>query len=149
MQRPISILRWFQAINLTKYPHFNNADALVWDSFMRSDSKEFIRFAYDVPLIKESLRLGPAIPYLVDDWDYLTAFKIDAIGESLDFLHLFEIKQSFEFSAIGQILTYFHLFPACYYGFKPLRMNIVCSSIDFEMIVVCKALQINVFEVLV
>jgi hypothetical protein len=149
MQRPISILRWFQPINLTKYPHFNVADALVWDSFMRSDSKEFIRFAYDVPLIKESLRLGPAIPYLVDDWDYLTAFKIDAIGESLDNLHLFEVKQSFEFSAIGQILTYFHLFSKCYYGFKPLIMNIVCSSVDFEMIVVCKALQINVFEILV
>jgi hypothetical protein len=147
MKRHIGSLRWFQPINLVRYPHLLNEDILVWDSFMRSESCKFYRFTYDVPLVEESLPNPTHPPYAQKDWDYLTAMKIDAVGEDLDSFQIFEIKQAAGFDAIGQVLAYGKLLPLYYGLFKPVKLNIVAKLISSEIKFVCKSYNINCYEV--
>ena len=149
MKRHIGSLRWFQPINLLRYPHLLNDDILVWDSFMRSESSKFYRFTYDVPLVEESLPNPAHPPYAQKDWDYLTAMKIDAIGEDLDSFQIFEIKQTAGFDAIGQVLSYGRLLPEFYGIFKPVKLNIVARLISPQIKLVLKSFNISWYEVLV
>lgn len=149
MKRHIGSLRWFQPINLVRYPHLLNEDVLVWDSFMRSESGKFYRFCYDVPLMEESLPNPAHPPYAQKDWDYLTAMKIDVIGEDLDTFQIFEVKQTAGFDAIGQVLSYGKLLPLYYDVFKPVKLNIVARSISTPIKFVLKSYNINYYEVLI
>jgi hypothetical protein len=149
MKKDIGSLRWFQPINLLKYPHLLKDDCLVWDSFLRSESSKFYRFAYDVPLIEES-HPNPLHPdYAIKDWDYLTAMKIDAIGEDLDSYQLFEVKQQAGFDAIGQILSYGKLFELYYNVYKRIKLNIVAKLISPQLKFVAKSYNIDCYEVLI
>jgi len=143
----INSLRWFKPMKLNRYPHFNDSDKQIWDSFLASESVRFFRFSYDVPLIEESLS-GPNHPdYLSSDWNYLTAYKVDVIGDSLTVLHLFEVKPVLSHQAIGQIQSYRTMFPNKYYGYRSLISNIVCLSGPAPLYQVCDSLQINVYTV--
>jgi hypothetical protein len=115
---------------------------------MRSESCKFYRFAYDVPLVEESLPNPTHPPYAQRDWDYLTAMKIDAIGEDLDFFHIFEIKQTAGFDAIGQVLAYGTLLPVYYGLFKAVKLNIVAKLISPQLKFVAKSYNIDCYEVL-
>ena len=80
-KKDINSLRWWQAAKLSKYAHFNKDDSEIWDSFIKSEASKFLRFAYDIPL-NEPIPEDPNHPdYLAPDWQYLTAYKIDVIGE--------------------------------------------------------------------
>ena len=143
----IESLRWWKPVRQSFYPHFNSQDFLIWDSFMSSEASKFSRFSYDVPLVEESLS-NPSHPdYLTSDWNYLTAYKIDAIGCRPNGLYLFEVKPILGHQAIGQIQAYASMFTDVYSNFNPLVKNIVCLSAPAPLVKVCKDLQINVYNV--
>jgi hypothetical protein len=141
----INKLRWWQPKPVLKYPHFNQDDSKIWDSFLISESKRFIRFSYDVPLIDESRFEGDSPDFLESDWNYLTAYKIDVIGETLDSIILFEVKPILSHMAIGQINTYSKLFKIYYSPNKPIVMSIVCLSAPSPLIQACNAMSIMVY----
>lgn len=148
MKTDINALRWWPPAKFHSYSHFNDGDKAIWDSFLDSESVKFLRFSYDVPLIEESL-LNPDHPdYLASDWSYLTAYKIDVIGENLSETHLFEVKPILSHQAIGQIQSYRSMFPGKFYNFKPIISNIVCLSAPAPLCAVCRDLHINLYIVL-
>jgi hypothetical protein len=144
----INSLRWFKPVQLNKYPHFNLTDSRIWDSFLKVNPTLSLRFAYDVPLIDESQTPPSLDKNLSHDWNYLTAFKVDVIGERAAGLDLYEVKPLLTLQAIGQVMSYIVLFNKFYNNLQATTLNIVCTHADPQLAYVCKFYHINLFEII-
>jgi len=139
----IESLRWYPPAALSKYPHLNVQDSLLFAKFLEKYRDRYMRFCYDVPLIDESqteLQHGDALSH---DWRYLTAFKIDCIGDTGFGLEIIEIKPSLSLQAIGQVTSYNILFRQYYQYFGLMTSRIVCLTASNDLALVCERATIS------
>ncbi len=102
-------IRWWQYCHLQKYTHLHGIEFDLWTDYIECYPDEFDNVAYDTPIrSKNSAPLGsPA--NLKRDWEYLTAFKIDALGIKNNLCTIIELKDTCWQGSISQILFYKHL----------------------------------------
>jgi hypothetical protein len=122
--------RWFPAQPLPKYPHLGPYESVLWDTYLKSRPIPFTRCAYDVCL-KVPYIYGLSFPESVKkDWEYLTAFKIDCVCDTVDSWILVEIKSFLSPAAIGQLLMYKALFEVEMLPKKRIDLWLVCRKAD-------------------
>lgn len=63
----------------------------------------------------------------------VTYRSIDVVGETEDSIFLFELKRRGGSEALGQLLTYKHLYQVRYEPTKPIKLVLVCHSVDMGM----------------
>ena len=142
--KDIDLLRWWVPQEFNKYPHYNTEDAKVWSLFLKSYASNYSRFSYDVPLRNKYQADATPDLKLQDNWDYLTSFKIDALGTNLVDCEIIEVKPMLSFQAIGQVESYYELFRDNYITHLRLLKHIVCLSGSLMHLDICKGLGIKV-----
>jgi hypothetical protein len=140
-------LSWVANTFRGKYPHFAKRDAPVWTRFLDLYGDRWAAFAYDVALggatlpdvgVKDAERLG---------WQYATALKVDACGQAVDAVWMFEVRPEATVSALGSALAYAlvaerdRVFPF------PLVSAVVCESMQGDVHWCCDRLGVVVFTV--
>jgi len=112
------------------YPHMFPLDKEVWNKFLAKYGNLYKGFQYDVTCGMTSEPEPHWTEPTIKDAQILSKLRIDVVGESQDFIDIIEVKPRGNMSAIGQLLTYRQHYTADYEPQKPVRMVLVCSDID-------------------
>jgi len=97
---------------LSKYPHFNPADAVIWTRFILAYPDFGDSVNYDV-----CCGSGPDLPDSIKpEWaanaQYLGRYKIDAVVYRGSVHYVIEVKPNAGLGALGQIISYAILYDA-------------------------------------
>lgn len=110
--------QWIRA----HYPHMLADEARIWTKFLNTTSLVFERITYD-------LHLGAGVLPSPGDPDYMrrllsavTKKRVDALGETIDNIYIFEVKPRISMSALGQLVTYFELYEQEFHPVKPVTL---------------------------
>lgn len=141
----LSRLRWYQPIVQSKYPHFPVFHKILWDYFLSSKPPDILRIAYDV-CVGSGREVPPVTNTdLINDWKYLTSYKIDALAELADGYRIYEIKPQANPESVGQLLIYKSLLSPMLQPGTSIEMVIVCDSAHPDMIRACSNHGIEIF----
>jgi len=142
----ISSLRWYEPVVQSKYPHFPYLHKILWDYYLNSKPPDLLRIAYDVPV--GSGREVPPVTNqdLINDWKYLTSFKIDALAEMVDGYKIFEIKTQANPESVGQCLIYQSLLSTMLQPGTRIEIAIICNSSHPDMIKACSIYGIEIYS---
>jgi hypothetical protein len=130
-----------------KYPHLLPAEVRIWDRWMSQHKDEFIDFEYDVH-VGEGIEIRP-------EWGdeiarmakLLTQKRIDAVGYKPSEIWIFEVKPHAGLSALGQLIGYRDLYQKKYFPTVPIRLAVVCETIDPDVEVLMRERGIVVYKV--
>lgn len=124
----------YPPVSQDKYPHMFPLDKEVWERFLAKYGQMYIGFQYDITCGITSEKTTTLDPAYQKDATILTKLRIDAVGESPSNMDIIEVKPRGNMAAIGQLLTYKKHYTSEYNPAKPVRMVLVCASIDPNII---------------
>ena len=152
-----------------RYPHLGPIEVEIWNEFLRKTDLKFIRIDYDVrvgmakippyyyeryrylkkmaevdPKYKEELRVVEAT---IKSFEALTKLRIDAVGETKDAIWIFEVKPRAGRSALGQLLSYAYWYEKQYKPRKVIKLAVVCTAVDTNLIPLYDKYGIYIFNV--
>jgi len=116
-----------------RYPHMLRQDYPVWNHFLSTYSKDFIRLFYDVRVGGPSLSIPNLEPSMKRMWYDINAKRIDCIAEKQDLIWIIEVADRPGLRAVGQLCTYCALWfedPAI---LKPAVGVLVCEDLDPDL----------------
>lgn len=126
--------RLFEPTYRGKYPHMFPRDIEVWERFLDKYGELYKGFYYDVLCGNHAeLPVDYDIKYAMDAY-LLSKLRIDALGVRDESYDLIEVKPRATAGAIGQLLNYKDHFEKEYEPDKPVRMLLVASEIDANII---------------
>jgi len=141
----INNLRWYEPIIYSKYPHFPVFHKVLWDYYLNSKPPDLLRIAYDV-CVGQGREVPPVTNQdLINDWKYLTSFKIDALAELSDGYRIYEIKTHANPESVGQLIIYKSLLSCMLQPGTHIEMSIICDSSHPDMIRACENHGIEIF----
>jgi hypothetical protein len=136
----------FKNNELFKYTRMSKYDSELWNLFINQHGKEYETFDYDLA-VGEGSPVDESVPFwLAKDWSDLTKKRIDAVGYVGSTAHLFEVKTIAGTSALGQLLSYNLLFKISFPELTIRSLNVICSTILPEEILIYKRNGINIFQ---
>jgi|CXWL01.1.fsa_nt_gi hypothetical protein len=95
---------------LPKYPHFLEAESLIWDRFILSHPGYFTRVWYDVQVGDQRKNAETLDLATQDNKAYLGSYKIDVVGEKEGIFVIVEVKKAATVKALGQTWLYSELY---------------------------------------
>jgi hypothetical protein len=129
-----------------QFPHLLAPDIDLWERFLAANPDRFKAYEYDIRVgagrdpgadTPENIR-GMALD--------LSQRRIDAIGYTPNDITIIEITCSAGLRAVGQMLAYPHLYRMTHSPTAPIKILLVASEIQTDMIPVLNTLKIP-FEV--
>jgi hypothetical protein len=138
---------WLPATFRGHYPHMSKRDGQVWENFLKIYADRFDAFAYDVALggivhdipgFTDADRLG---------YQYATALKIDAVGQTPDAFWIIEVRPEATVSAVGSALVYSMICERDDVFAGALVPTVLCNSIQVDCQWACQQLGIQVIQV--
>jgi len=138
---------WLPANFRGQYPHMSKRDGQVWEAFLRIHADRFDAFAYDVALggivhdlpgFTDADRLG---------YQYNTALKIDAVGQTPEEFWIIEVRPEATVSAIGSALVYAMIAERDEVFDGPLVPTVLCNSMQVDCQWAAQQLGIQVIQV--
>jgi len=141
-----SLPETFQFRILSKYPHMQPADVLLWERFIRFNDPQPWTVAYDVH-VGSLPELPPDLPaYLRRDAEALYPAKIDVVIYEPTQTRIAEIKPRASFNAIGQVLSYVELYHRDFPHGKLLRPCIITDTAHLDTPWLCRKFNISLTE---
>lgn len=118
---------------LSKYPHMQPEDVMVWHKYIQSHPDVFERCDYDVA-VGEGAPTDPSHTEVMQGMHtILTQKKIDVVAYKGYKTFLIEVKPVANARGLGQILTYLKLYKKDHLLEQNIIPMIVCGSIEREM----------------
>ncbi len=126
-----------------KYTHMFPYDVEVWERFLDKYGSLYNGFYYDVMCGEESERFPHWEENYIKDATTLSRLRIDAVGDKNDAVDIIEIKPRGNMASMGQLLTYKEHYVSEYKPEKPVRMVLVCGTIDPNIIPILEKNGVN------
>ena len=122
-------------------------EATIMDRFLAHVTFE-ATYEYDVHVrINEKVPMTVATDTERQLWKQMTAFRIDAVIETVSHIYVAEVKDRLRPSAIGQALTYAYLYQKKFKPSKPVVPAIITALNDPDTREVCNKYGIRVWVV--
>ena len=129
------------------YPHMGPKENEIWTKFLLTTKMCFVRVDYDVR-VGPGYDPGPTFDETIRRMAIaLTQLRIDAVGETEHEVWIFEVKPRAGRSALGQLSAYGYWYVRQYHPAKPVRLAVVCESVDPNMPPVYAERGIEIFKV--
>jgi len=129
---------------MPKYPHMSPVEEKLWDRYLRWSPHEFLRLTYDLHL-GDHAPLDPVWPeWLVRLVLATSRLRVDVIGETVDAIYIFEIKDRAGMGALGQLMTYEALYREEHKPTKPIKKVIITDRTRSDMAVLFPQFDIEV-----
>ncbi|GAJ25061.1 unnamed protein product, partial [marine sediment metagenome] len=95
---------------MTKYPHLDGQERILWHRFIQKYPSRFDTYDYDVKIrvVPEILPLWDKKTF--DYWALITKKTIDVIGWKKNSATIIEVKLRLGLATLGQVLGYRFLF---------------------------------------
>jgi hypothetical protein len=113
-----------------KYPHMFPLDKEVWNRFLAKYGSMYTGVQYDITCGITTELHPSVVGNYAKDAQILSKLRIDAVGESPEYIDIIEVKPRGNMGAIGQLLTYQRHYIKEYQPVKKVRMVLVCAEID-------------------
>jgi len=139
--------RLFPSTYFAKHPRMSVEDWPVWKQFLLKHHKRYKHILYDYPLGEGSSQPKTDPSSDADSYRHLTKKRVDAIGETADEIHLFEVKPRLTPKALGQAMTYLHLYKRQEKPRKQVRAYILCQLANEDDLFCCDCCKIEVILV--
>jgi hypothetical protein len=105
-----------------RYPHMLEDEARIWTKFLETTDLIFENVIYDTHLGTGTLPLPSDPEYMRRLLSAVTKKRVDAIGETVEDIWIFEVKPRISMSALGQLVTYFELYQTEYRPVKSVML---------------------------
>lgn len=129
-----------------KYPHMRPREIQIWDAFIERYGLPEGEVDYDVHL-GEGAPVDPSWPvWMVRMVKSLSTHRLDVIVERASEVVIIEIKSVAGMGAVGQLLGYEALWLQQEGIDRPVRLLLVCESMEEDMRVVFAFYEIEVVE---
>jgi len=143
---------WFR-VSLKQSPTWRGAppqmlpdDRPVWWEYLDTKRPPYTAVYYNLAMTK----LGPediVAPKAIQEmWLYAISKRVDALGETEDYIDLIEVCQRAAIRSLGQIITYKELYDLCKPFEKPCKPKIVCNDADPDIAWLAPKFGIEIVE---
>lgn len=132
--------------DIARYPHMLPEERRIWSKFITGKERNYLKLTYDLHLGYGVFPPYDASPQLKAVIESTSKKRVDAIGESVNQITIFEVKPRGGMSAMGQLLTYKDLFIKEYHPSKPIKLALVCERLEPD---VSSTLQANGIEIFI
>lgn len=120
-------MRWYEPIPISRYPHLGKNEVSIFNAFLNANDFDIDRMAFDIPVGNTS-KPPPGTPEnIIRDWNYLCAYKIDALLILDASVLICEIKPHANPATFGQLEIYSTLFKYKYPGFPNIEKLCICN----------------------
>lgn len=132
--------------DIARYPHMLPEERRIWSKFITGKERNYLKLTYDLHLGYGVFPPYDASPQLKAVIESTSRKRVDAIGESVNQITIFEVKPRGGMSAMGQLLTYKDLYVKEYRPTKPIKLALVCERLEPD---VSSTLQANGIEIFI
>jgi hypothetical protein len=130
-----------------QYAHMFGAEERIWDRWYQQHKNEYVDFDYDIHVgegIDVRPEWGDEIARMAKQ---LTMKRIDAVGYRQGEVWIFEVKPHAGLSALGQLIGYRDLYLKKYNPTVPIKLAVVCETIDPDVKVLMEEKGIVIYQV--
>jgi len=113
-----------------RYLHMKRDEAVIWTRFLTQTDLEFEHLIYDLHLEEGQPVLPSDSPPIVALKQAVTRKRVDAVGETANAFHIFEVKPRIGMSALGQLINYERLFREEWRPQKPVYLHAVGERLE-------------------